>query len=269
VTHVVQNGRGALVPPDGYWQELRRICDTHGVLLVADEVITSFGRVGHWFASERFGVVPDVITFAKGVTSAYLPLGGMLVRTPHLESVWNSEVGAFLHGSTFGGHPASTAVAAANIAALESERVLDNVDLQARLLRNTLDRLLDAHDCVGEIRGTGFLHAIELTASRERGRPLTDAQHSSLRSGLLGGWVRDAGVLVRPDDRGATMLIIAPPLIATPEVIADLGARLDHVLAETDAWLSIPHTPSESGSHCFIRPPSSARPPTIGGTEHS
>ena len=100
----VQNGRGALVPPQGYWQELRRICDTYGVLLVADEVINSFGRLGHFFGSLRYDVVPDMITFAKGVTSAYQPLGGVVIRKPLVEAVWDSPMGAYVHGSTFGGH---------------------------------------------------------------------------------------------------------------------------------------------------------------------
>ena len=109
----VQNGRGALVPPAGYWQELRRICDKYGVLLVADEVINGFGRLGELFGSIRFDVVPDMITFAKGVTSAYQPLGGVVIRKPLVEAIWDSPMGSYVHGSTFGGHPVATAVARA------------------------------------------------------------------------------------------------------------------------------------------------------------
>ncbi|WP_395153129.1 aminotransferase class III-fold pyridoxal phosphate-dependent enzyme, partial [Ilumatobacter sp.] len=106
----VQNGRGAVVPPVGYWQEVRKLADKYGILLHADEVINAFGRLGHWTGSERFGVVPDMITFAKGVTSAYLPLGGVTIRKPLVEALWESEMGVYMHGSTFGGHPVATAV---------------------------------------------------------------------------------------------------------------------------------------------------------------
>ncbi len=109
---------------------MRRICDRYGVLLCADEVITSFGRLGYWFGSERFGVVPDMITFAKGVTSAYLPLGGLAVRRPLVERVWESEMGSYTHGSTFGGHPVSTAVAVANIRAMRDENLMAVLKLE-------------------------------------------------------------------------------------------------------------------------------------------
>ena len=127
IAEPVQNGRGALVPPDGYWQQLRRICDAYGVLLCADEVINSFGRLGHWFGSERFGAQPDMITFAKGVTSAYQPLGGLAVRGPLVDRVWDSPMAMFVHGSTFGGHPVATAVAVANMTAMHDENVFEGV----------------------------------------------------------------------------------------------------------------------------------------------
>ena len=140
----VQNGRGALVPPDGYWPGLRALCDKYGILLCADEVINSFGRIGHWFASERYGVVPDMITFAKGVTSAYQPLGGVAIRTPLVQTLWDSEMGAFTHGSTFGGHPVTTAVAVANMSAMRDEgimqHVLDNEDYFSGQLNTLVER---------------------------------------------------------------------------------------------------------------------------------
>ncbi|MBT6873038.1 MAG: aminotransferase class III-fold pyridoxal phosphate-dependent enzyme, partial [Actinobacteria bacterium] len=162
IAEPVQNGGGALVPPDGYWQELRRICDRYGVLLCADEVICSFGRFGHWFASERFGVVPDMITFAKGVTSAYQPLGGMVVRGPLVDEVFDSEMGSYVHGSTFGGHPVATAVAVANISAMRADGIMAHVLDHEGYFADRLSDLIDGHPCVREVRGTGFFYAVDI-----------------------------------------------------------------------------------------------------------
>ena len=238
VCEPVQNGRGGLVPPDGYWQELRRICDRHGVLLVADEVICGFGRFGHWFTSERFDVVPDVITFAKGVTSAYQPLGGMIVRDELFESVWDSPAGAYLHGATFGGHPVATAVAVATMTAMADEQVLDHVLAHEAGFRRRMDELAAAHPVVGEVRGLGYFYALELVADRSTGRQLTDEHHAALRGGLLARWLRDDRLLIRPDDRGATMLTVSPPLVADDGVLDDLADRLDQTLTTVEAWLA-------------------------------
>ncbi len=238
IAEPVQNGRGALVPPEGYWQELRRVCDRHGVLLCADEVICSFGRLGHWTGSERFGVVPDLITFAKGVTSAYQPLGGVMARRPVIDTIWDSPVGAFVHGSTFGGHPVATAVAVANMRAFRDEHVFENVLTHQETIGAGLAALADQHQCVKEVRGTGYLHAVELMADRGQQRELTADQAKALQGGVLAGFVREAQLLIRPDDRGATMLVISPPLVADAAVIADLLARLDQILDRTDRWLS-------------------------------
>ena len=238
IAEPVQNGRGAVVPPPGYWQELRRICDEHGILLCADEVINAFGRLGHWFGSARFDVVPDIITFAKGVTSAYVPMGGIVVREPLLAEVWASDLGLFNHGSTFGGHPVAAAVAVANITAMRDEGVIEHVlDHEDRLGRG-LEALAESHPCVKEVRGTGYFYAIELMADRPSGRELTDEQATALQTGLLGRFVRDARILVRPDNRGATMLSISPPLVADKAVLDDLVGRLDEVLNRTDEWLA-------------------------------
>ena len=233
----VQNGRGALVPPPGYWQELRRICDTYGVLLVADEVINSFGRLGHFFGSIRYDVVPDMITFAKGVTSAYLPLGGVIARTPLMESIRDSPMGLYMHGSTFGGHPVATAVAGAVIEAMRAEDVCGHVLAHEDHLRTALDALADRHHCVREVRGTGYFYAIELMRDRIQGRDLEAQEAAALQSGVLNGLLRDARLLIRPDDRGATMLTIAPPLFADRAVINDLVDRVDQVLERTSRWL--------------------------------
>ncbi len=168
IAEPVQNGRGALVPPDGYWPELRRICDKYGVLLCADEVINGFGRLGAWFGSELFGVVPDLLTFAKGVTSAYAPLGGVIATNKVVDEIAASPLASFVHGSTFGGHPVATAVAVANLMAMREERVVENVVAHRDHLANRMRELHDTYDVVKEVRGMGYFYAIELMASRSR-----------------------------------------------------------------------------------------------------
>ena len=238
IAEPVQNGRGALVPPDGYWQELRRICDAYGVLLCADEVINSFGRLGHWFGSERFGAEPDMITFAKGVTSAYQPLGGLVVRGPLVDRLWDSPLAMYVHGSTFGGHPVATAVAAANMAAMRDEDVFAGVLGREGQLGDGLRELMGAHACVKDVRGAGYFYSVELTRDRDSGAELTEAETAELLTGgLLDRLVRSARVLVRPDGRGAVMLAVSPPLVADGSVIDDLLGRLDQVLDRLGGWL--------------------------------
>ncbi len=237
IAEPVQNGGGALVPPDGYWQELRRICDRYGVLLCADEVICSFGRFGHWFASERFGVVPDMITFAKGVTSAYQPLGGLVVRGPLVDEVFDSEMGSYVHGSTFGGHPVATAVAVANMSAMRADGLMQHVLDTEGYFADRLNDLMAGHPCAREVRGTGFFYAIDICADRDAALDLSASQQAGLQGGVLGGFVRGEKMTIRPDDRGDTGLTISPPLVADTEVIDDLAERVDRVLTRVDAWL--------------------------------
>ena len=207
-------------------------------MLCADEVINSFGRLGHWFGSERFGTVPDMITFAKGVTSAYQPLGGLVVRGPLLERVWDSPAGMFLHGSTFGGHPVATAVAVANLTALRDEGVLANVLANQDHLGDGLRGLMKSHRCVKDVRGTGYFYALELMRDRDSDTELSDTQVAELLpGGVLDRLVREARVLVRPDGRGAAMLAVAPPLVADAAVIDDLVNRVDQVLDRLSGWL--------------------------------
>ena len=238
IAEPVQNGRGALVPPDGYWQELRRICDAYGVLLCADEVINSFGRLGHWFGSERFGAEPDMITFAKGVTSAYQPLGGLVVRGPLVDRLWDSPLAMYVHGSTFGGHPVATAVAVANMTAMRDEDVFRGVLANEARLGDGLRLLMESHACVKDVRGTGYFYSVELMRDRARGVDLNDSEVAELLpGGLLDQMVRSARVLVRPDGRGAVMLAVSPPLVADVSVIDDLLGRLDQVLDRLGGWL--------------------------------
>lgn len=228
----VQNGRGALVPPPGYWQELRAICDRTGILLVADEVINAFGRLGTWFGVDREGIVPDLLTFAKGATSGYAPLGGLLVRHSLVERFYDGPDAQFSHGATWGGHPVATAVAVANVSALRNEGVVGNVATLGPHLRAGLDELATRHQVVADVRGTGFFYAIELTGDRDSGRALTPEQSRALLQQVMPTAMRRVGLLTRPDDRGATMLVLAPPLVADRAVLDELLTQVDAVLTE-------------------------------------
>jgi len=235
----VQNSRGALVPPAGYWQELRSVCDRYGILLVADEVICAYGRLGEWFGSAKYDVVPDLLTFAKGATSGYAPLGGVLLRRGLVEEVMDSpQAGTFTHGATWGGHPVSTAVAAANLTALEQEDVLGNVRRLEPRFQAGLERLGAAHPTMAEWRGTGYFYAVELTADSGSGRPLTSDQSRVLVREVMPQAMRAAGLVTRPDDRGATMLMLSPPLVADEDVLDDLLSGVDAVLEATDRYVA-------------------------------
>lgn len=231
----VQNGRGALVPPDGYWAALRALCDKYGILLVSDEVICSFGRLGYWFGHGLTGVVPDMITFAKGSTSGYAPLGGMIVRERLAAELFDSPAaGSFAHGATWGGHPVATAVATANITAMRDERIPEYVQATGPSLRSGLDSLAQAHRCVKDIRGTGFFYAIELTADREGGRELTEQESRTVLGEVLPEAFLRTKVILRGDDRGATMLMVSPPLVASEETLSELLHGIDGMLTAVE-----------------------------------
>jgi len=235
----VQNSRGALVPPPGYWQELRAICDRYGILLVADEVITGFGRTGEWFGSTKYGVVPDLLTFAKGATSGYAAMGGVLIRSGLGEALLDSpQAGMFTHGATWGGHPVSTAVAACNISAMRDERVLENVRRLEPYFQAGLDQVVAAHDCVLEWRGTGFFYALELTGDRRTGRPLTEQQGIDLVREVMPRAMRDVGLITRPDDRGGVLLMLCPPLVADTTVLDELLSGVDAVMTAAGSYLA-------------------------------
>ncbi len=237
IAEPIQNGRGAVVPPDGYWQELRRIADKYGILLCADEVICAFGRMGHWFASERLGIEPDMITFAKGVTSAYMPLGGVVIKRSLVEETWDSEMGMYNHGSTFGGHPVACAVAVANMTAMRDEGVLQNVLDNEQYFQDHLTALVDRFDILKEWRGMGYFYAVEFVESRVNGVELNDEDRAALQGGVLASFVHESKLLIRPDDRGATMLVLSPPLIADRAVLDDIMERMVHILERTEAWM--------------------------------
>jgi adenosylmethionine-8-amino-7-oxononanoate aminotransferase len=232
----VQNSRGALVPPEGYWRELRAICDRYGILLVSDEVICAYGRLGEWFGSAKYGVVPDLLTFAKGASSGYAPLGGVLIREDLAAALLSSpQAGTFTHGATWGGHPVSTAVAVANISAMRDEHVLDNVRTLEPHFQQGLDQIVAAHSSVLEWRGTGFFYALEFTGDRHTGRELTGQQQVELVREVMPRAMSKVNLITRPDDRGATLLMLSPPLVADREVVQELLTGVDAVASAVDA----------------------------------
>ena len=233
----VQNAGGCFTPPAGYFQRVREICDAHDVLLVSDEVICSFGRLGEWFGAQRYDYQPDLITTAKGLTSAYAPAGAMLVSdrvaAPFLEGT-----NSFVHGFTFGGHPMACAVALANIEVFEQEGVLENVREHEGGLRAMLDGLRDI-PIVGDVRGAGYFHALELVADQETKRRFERPEVEQLLRGFLGPEMFRRGLIARADDRGDPVVQLAPPLIAGPEQWEEIEAVLRPALTEASERMGV------------------------------
>jgi adenosylmethionine-8-amino-7-oxononanoate aminotransferase len=237
IAEPIQNAGGCLVPPDGYWQGLREICDANGILLVADEVISGCGRVGEWFAVERYGGRPDLITIAKGITSAYAPMGAVLVSDRVAEPLYR-EKATLLHGITFGGHPLSAAIALQNVKIFEREGVLDNVRRLTSYLRQRLvDEVLPL-PIVGDVRGDGFFWAAELVKDSNDTR-FDDAEREELVRSYLPGRLLEAGLIARPDDRGDIVLQIAPPLISDESVLDEVVEAIRETLADAGEFMGI------------------------------
>ncbi|RFU39711.1 aspartate aminotransferase family protein [Actinomadura logoneensis] len=228
----VQNAGGCFPPPPGYFQRVREICDRHDVLLVSDEVICAFGRLGTMFGSQKFDYQPDIITFAKGVTSGYSPLGGMLV-TDRLYEPFTRGTNMFAHGYTFGGHPVSAAVALANLDLFERENLLGHVSRTEAAFRATLEKLLDL-PIVGDVRGDGHFFGIELVKDKAT-RATFDAEESErLLRGFLDKALFENGLYCRADDRGDPVVQLAPPLICDQAQFDEIEQILRAVL--TEAW---------------------------------
>jgi adenosylmethionine-8-amino-7-oxononanoate aminotransferase len=230
IAEPVQNAGGCLTPPEGYWPGLRELCDRYGIALVADEVITGFGRIGDWFASARYGVAPDLITCAKGITSAYAPMGAVLVSDRIAEPLY--EDGRMLmHGITFAGHPVAAAIAERNLQIFEREGVLENVRAQEGFIQELLEGIQERLPIVGDVRGAGFFWALELVRDADNGRFSAEEREKLLR-GFLAGRLLEEGLIARPDDRGDAVLHLAPPLIATREELQEMAAKTEAVLAD-------------------------------------
>ncbi len=233
----VQNAGGCFVPPPGYFARVRDICDRHGVLLVSDEVICAYGRIGRMFGCERYGYQPDIITSAKGLTSGYAPLGAMLVSDRVAEPfVGTGE--AFLHGITFAGHPVSCAVALANLRVFEEEDIVGNVQANEAAFRAALTDLADL-PIVGDIRGEGYFYGIELVRDRDSRESFTADEREHLLRGFLSNRLLELGLICRADDRGEPVIQLSPPLIAGPEQFEEINAKLRTALTEAMAEMRV------------------------------
>jgi adenosylmethionine-8-amino-7-oxononanoate aminotransferase len=228
----VQNSGGCFPPPPGYFARVREICDRHGVLLVSDEVICAFGRLGYYFGSERYGYQPDVITFAKGATSGYAPLGGMIVSDRIMEP-FSKGPATFLHGVTFAGHPVSCAVALANLEVFEKEDLLGNVRANEAAFRATLEKLGDL-PIVGDVRGDGYFYGIEMVKDKATKETFDEDESERLLRGFLSKALFEAGLYCRADDRGDPVVQLAPPLIVGQAEFDEMEQILRSVL--TEAW---------------------------------
>jgi hypothetical protein len=231
----VQNSGGTFTPPEGYFQGVRAICDEYGILLVADEVICGYGRLGYWFGSERYDIRPDIITFAKGIGSAHVPLGGVLM-TDRVADPFVTGSHMFTHGITYGGHPVSTAVALKNLEVMEREDVLGNVRRNESYFRGVLEKL-GSKPIVGDVRGAGYFMSLELVRDKETKETFSDEESDRLLRGFLSPRLYEAGLICRADDRGDPVIQLSPPLVATREDIDFVHDVLDTVL--DDAWIEM------------------------------
>ena len=228
----VQNAGGCIPPPPGYFERVRQISDEYDVLLVSDEVICAFGRIGSMFACDDFGYVPDMITCAKGMTSGYSPIGAMIAGDRLFEP-FNDGKTVFPHGYTFGGHPVSAAVGLANLDIFERERLNDRVKQHAPSFRATLEKLYDL-PIVGDVRGEGYFYGVELVKDKATKQTFSDEECERLLHGYVSPALFEAGLYCRTDDRGDPVVQLAPPLISGQREFDAIESILRGVL--TEAW---------------------------------
>jgi adenosylmethionine-8-amino-7-oxononanoate aminotransferase len=231
----VQNAGGCFPPPPGYFERVREICDEYDVLLVSDEVICAFGRIGSMFACDDIGYQPDMITCAKGMTSGYSPIGAMIASDRLFEPFSDGKT-VFGHGYTFGGHPVSSAVALANLDIFEREGINDHVKNNAPIFRATLEKLLEL-PIVGDVRGEGFFYGIELVKDKATRETFNEDESERLLRGFLSAALFEAGLYCRADDRGDPVVQLAPPLISGPKEFDEIYGILHRVLSEAGSLL--------------------------------
>jgi adenosylmethionine-8-amino-7-oxononanoate aminotransferase len=235
----VQNAGGCFTPPEGYFQRVREICDEYDVLLISDEVICAWGRLGEWFGAQRYDYLPDIITTAKGLTSAYAPMGAVIV-SDRIADPFMDGLNSFTHGFTFGGHPICAAVAMANLDVIEQEGVIENVRANEAEFRGMLESLRDL-PIVGDVRGAGYFQAIELVKDKDTKETFNDEESETLLRGFLSGELYRHGLICRADDRGDPVIQLSPPLIAGPEQFAEIEGILRAVLSEAGERMHV-HT---------------------------
>ena len=228
----ISSPMGCVVPGDNYWPRLREICDKYGVLLIADEVITGFGRTGKMFATEHWGVVPDMMTVAKGITSGYIPMGGCITRGEISDAFIGSQKASFKHVITFGGHPVAAAAALKNIEIMENEGMVENAAKQGAYLLDGLKEMKEKYQMIGDVRGLGLFCGLELVADRET-KEYFPAE-ADLANRITQGFA-DNGLLLRGGDR----MNVAPPLCITSSEVDEIVTTMDKVFGQVSKDLGV------------------------------
>jgi adenosylmethionine-8-amino-7-oxononanoate aminotransferase len=228
----VQNAGGSYTPPEGYFRGVREICDRYGILLCADEVICGFGRLGAWFGSERYDIRPDLVTTAKGLSSAYASIGAVVTTDAVMQPFLDAQ-NMYAHGITFGGHPVQCAIALKNIEIMKRERIVEHVAEHEQRFHSTLAQLLEL-PIAGDLRGVGYFYALELVRDKETRETFSEEECEDLLRGFLSQRLYERGLICRADDRGDPVVQISPPLVAGPEQFDEITGILGDVLAE--AW---------------------------------
>lgn len=226
----VQNSGGCFPPPPGYLERVREICTKYDILFVADETITAFGRIGETFAVNRFGIQPDILICAKGLTSGYAPMGAMIASEKLFEP-FSTGTNMFAHGSTFGGHPVAAAVAMKNLDIMENEKINEHVRNNEGLFRRTLEKLYDI-PIVGNIRGEGFFYGIELVKNQETKESFSAEESEKILRGFISQALFENGIYCRTDDRGDPVIQLAPALIANQTQFNEIEVIIRKVLSE-------------------------------------
>src|SRR5271154_4866312 len=234
ILETVTGTNGIIVPPDGYLQSIREVCDRYGILLIADEVMAGFGRTGKWFAVDNWNVVPDIITMAKGINSGYVPLGAMTV-SPQLEEFIRSRF--FAGGLTYSGHPLAGASAGASIEAFQEEGIVENAATMGEVILGELARLAEKHPSIVEVRGLGCFWGLELVKNRETREPLVPFNATGADAGPI------TAVAKRAVERGLYLMVhwnvvmCCPPLTITREELDEALAALDEALSVADEFV--------------------------------
>jgi putrescine aminotransferase len=226
----IQGAGGVIIPPDSYWPRVQEICKQYDILLVVDEVICGFGRTGEWFGSDTYNIKPDIITMAKGISSGYIPLSGIMVGDRVTETLVD-EGGEFYHGYTYSGHPVACAVAIENIKIIREENLIENSRKTSVYLKERMNEIAD-HPLVGEVRMKSFIGAVELVKDKDKREMFEE-------TGVVGGICRDYcienGLVMRAVRDG---MIFCPPLIFNNNHIDELVDKLKKSLDQTHAHIS-------------------------------
>jgi len=232
IAEPISSANGTFVPPDEYWPILRELCDRYGILLIADEVINGFGRTGKWFAVEHTGVVPDLMTVAKGISSGYLPISAVMAKEEVAAAFVGDAKQALVGGITFGTHPVACAVALANIQIIEREGMVENARIQGEYMREELRRLKEYHPSIGDVRGMGLLVAVELVKNRETREQFTEADDLNNK---MTDALKRRGLL----SRAGANIALAPPLCIQREEVDEIVGIVDEAIGEVETMLGI------------------------------